>query len=77
MLNSLRIFVANPWVNFTVALVMLFAGISEGWDTFQEDIFEGNLRAHHGIILYGLLAMLKAIPDVFDGLEHILGEKEV
>ena len=72
MIDKLRKFVSHPWVSFIVAVVLLCAGLSEGWETFQDDLMNANLRAHHGIILYGFFAMLKSLPDVFDGLERIL-----
>ena len=72
MIDKLRKFVSHPWVSLMVAIVMLLAGLSEGWETLQEDLMNADLRAHHGIIVYGFYAMLKAIPDVFEGLEGIL-----
>ena len=72
MIDKLRKFVSHPWVSLMVAVVMLLAGLSEGWETLQEDLMNADLRAHHGIIVYGFYAMLKSIPDVFDGLERIL-----
>lgn len=72
MIDKLRKFISHPWVGLIVAMVMLLAGLSEGWETLQEDLMNTELRAHHGIIVYGFYAMLKAIPDVFEGLEGIL-----
>lgn len=31
-----------------------------------------EIKTHHGVIAYGIYAVLKSIPDVFDGLETLL-----
>ena len=72
MIDKLRRFISHPWVSLMVAVVMLLAGLSEGWDTLEEDLMNADLRAHHGIIVYGFYAILKAIPDLFEGLERVL-----
>ena len=72
MMNALRRFISHPWVGLVAALAMLLAGLSEGWDTIQEDLMNTEVKTHHGVIVYGFYAVLKSIPDVFDGLETLL-----
>ena len=37
------------------------------WD----DVAQMNLGAHHGAIVFGLLHILKTLPDIFEGLEYL------
>ncbi len=76
MIKALRKFISHPWVGLVASLAMLFAGLSEGWDTMQEDLVNADIKTHHGVIVYGFYAVLKAIPDVFDGLDILLEKIE-
>lgn len=71
MMNKLRIFVEHPFVNLIVALILFVTGLTEGWDSLQEDISNFDLKAHHGVMVYGFFSMLKSIPDIFLGLEKM------
>ena len=72
MIEKLRRVVSHPWLSLLVAVVLLLSGLSEGWDTLHEDLMNANFKAHHGVIVYGFYAMMKSLPDVFEGLERIL-----
>ena len=37
------------------------------WD----DIVNLNLKAHHGIIIFAILNIIRTIPDFFESLEHV------
>ncbi len=51
---------------------MLFdiSGLSEAGDTLWENIVHLNLKAHHGIIVFAILNILRTIPELIDDLEH-------
>jgi hypothetical protein len=71
MVERLKHFVANPYVNLAVAVVFFMTGLAEGWDSFQEDMAGFHVRVHHGVMLYGFFNMLKPLPDIFEGLEKM------
>ncbi|MGH7232578.1 MAG: hypothetical protein ACREJU_14650 [Nitrospiraceae bacterium] len=71
MANQLKHIIEHPCVNLTVAMILFLSGLAEGWDSFQEDMRNFHLRAHHGVMVYGLFSMLKSIPDIFEGLEKM------
>ena len=70
-MKRLRKFVENPYVNIFVGLIFLLSGLYEAWATLYEDIIGANVGAHHGAIIFGLFHVLKHIPDIFEGLDHI------
>ncbi len=72
MIDKLRKFISHPWLSLLVAIILLLSGLSEGWETLHEDFINADLKAHHGVIVYGFYAMLKSLPDVFEGLERLL-----
>jgi len=71
MVERLKHFVANPYVNLAVAVVFFMTGLAEGWDSFQDDMAGFHVRVHHGVMLYGFFNMLKPLPDIFEGVEKM------
>ena len=69
-IRTLRRIVENPYLNIVVGLLFLYSGISE---TVRElkDLEELKIGAHHGVILFATLHILKTLPDLFEGVEYI------
>jgi hypothetical protein len=55
-----------------VALLLIWSGVSEAYDTFLEDVKHFRLRAGHGVVLLGLVNLFTSLPLVIDGLERWL-----
>ncbi|MBT8421457.1 MAG: hypothetical protein KJO08_11445 [Gammaproteobacteria bacterium] len=70
MLNTLKRITESPYLNIVIGLLMFYSGASEAWNELHE-LEEVTVGAHHGVILFSLLHILKTIPDIFEGLEHI------
>jgi hypothetical protein len=62
-------FVKNPWTNLLVGVILFTTSLYEALGSFYDDISQMHLGVHHGIMLFGLLTMLKSIPDIYEGLE--------
>jgi hypothetical protein len=70
MAKILRKIVENTYVNLGAGIILLISSIAE---TVTE-IREGNeihLGAHHGLILFSLIHVIKILPDIFEGLEYV------
>jgi len=67
----LKKLVHNPWIDFSVGGILLVTGLWETWQTLPQDLASSNLKASHGIIIFGLVTALKAIAEVFAGLEFM------
>ena len=74
-MEKIRIFVKNPYINIIVGVLFLYSGISEAVNEF-DDIENLTIGAHHGIILFSMLHILKFVPDMFEGLEYIEKSQE-
>jgi len=70
-LNSgLKRIVKNPYINIAVGILFLYSGIHETVCELRE--VEGfRIGAHHGVILFAILQIMKTVPDFFEGLEYI------
>ncbi len=79
MLNSfikrLRKFTSNPYLNVIIGIIFLSSGIFEMIRELKE-LEEFRFGAHHGVILFALLHILKTLPDIFEGLEYVEKIKE-
>ncbi len=71
MAKKIRRIVENPFLNLVVGIILLISGLSEAWDTMWDDIVNLNLKAHHGIIIFAILNIMRTIPDFFESLEHV------
>ena len=70
MMHKLKEIVENPWLNLFVALALAATALSELRETLADDFVRGNVRGHHGILLFAVLSGLKAVPDLFEAGEH-------
>ena len=71
MAKKIRRIVENPFLNLVVGIILLISGLSEAWGAIWDDIVNLNLKAHHGIIIFAILNIIRTIPDFFESLEHV------
>lgn len=69
MLKVLRAIVKSPFTNLIAGIILLITCIMETIQEISESGFE--VGAHHGLLIFSLLHILKAIPDIFEGLEYV------
>ena len=74
---KLKRIVENPYLNIIVGLLFLYSGLSETVHEF-EGFANFEIGAHHGVIIFAILNILKTLPDLFEGLEYIekVGEEK-
>lgn len=74
MIETLKKITENPWLNLIAGAILLGTAGYEVW----ESLAEHTIGAHHGVALFGLLQLLRSIPEVMHGLEKIeTGEEEL
>ncbi len=57
----------SPYLNLISGIVLLFTAGYETWET----IGESTIGAHHGIVVFGIIQITKAIPEILHGLKEI------
>ena len=69
-IKSLNRIVENPYLNVVVGIVFLCSGISETVEEFRHSD-NVNFGAHHGVILFSILHILKTVPHFLEGLDYL------
>lgn len=73
--RSMKNIVDNPYLNIVVGLLFLYSGIQEAVDHYEE-VEAIKIGVHHGVILFSMLYVLKALPEVIEGLERVIQARE-
>ena len=68
--RTLKRIVKSPYMDIVVGLVFLYSGVSETLEELRE-LDSVTLGAHHGAIVFAALYIVRAIPDVVKGVEHL------
>lgn len=63
--------VHNPWIDFSVGIILAASGLFEAIDTFPQELSDFKLGAHHGVLVLGIATVLRALASMFAGLEFI------
>lgn len=66
MVKALSRITASPHLNFLSGLILLGTSGVEIWDSFHEF----SLGAHHGVAIFGLIQVIRFIPEIFHGLKE-------
>ncbi len=62
-MSSLHRFIQHPMTEVIVSLFLIVTSLTEGWETFADDLAEFDLGVHHGVLLFGILSLLKALSE--------------
>ena len=58
----------NPYANLLVGIILFSSSFMEVWESFHEDTVK--LGAHHGVMLFGMVQILKVLPDIMVSLDN-------
>ena len=65
----------SPTLKLIIGLILLYTSSMEVFRELQSD--EPMLiGAHHGVLLFALLHVLKALPDIFDGVSDVSNKEK-
>jgi len=67
----LKLIVTSPYLNLIVGIIMIATSFQEAYETLYDDLKNLSFGAHHGLIVYGLLVVVRALPDIFEGLTFL------
>lgn len=54
-------------MNLLSGIVLFLTAGNEIWDSFGE----ASIAVHHSVALYGLIQILKSLPDIMEGLKEV------
>lgn len=70
-MGAIRRVTRHPAMNFFIGVIFMVTGGVEIWRGLGADLTAATIGAHHGVFLFGLLNVLKNIPDLFEGLKYV------
>ncbi len=68
-LGAMKRITSSPTLNIIVGLIFLVSGANEIYEALDDEV--KSLGTEHGAVLFGLLHVLKNLPDLFEGLEYV------
>jgi len=71
-LKRLEAIAKSPYVELVVGLILVATGIFEAGESLFEDIAEGDVGLHHGIIVLGIAHAIKALPGAIAGMALLI-----
>ena len=75
-MKTLKAIIENPFLSLAISIILLVLSLMEDWDTFSVDLSHLRLRVHHGVALFALFNIFRALPDTFEGIEYYVKSKE-
>ena len=76
MLEKLRRITDSPFFNILAALGLILASIGEVRESFSSEWDQIEVGVHHGVFLYGVLSLIKCIPDLGEAMKRVSEAKE-
>lgn len=74
--KALRRIVKNRYLNMLIGVILIVVSGDEVWNSFAEGFQVSNLDSNFGIVVIGISHILKALPDLLEGIEHMEGKDE-
>ena len=75
-MQKLNSFAEHPGINLLVGLILLGTGSYESWSALSAEIQQFNLGAYYGMMVLGLVQVLKAIPELVEGIKIVSVERK-
>ena len=67
-METLKKFIEHPITNISIALVLIVTSLLEGWESFSEDLSEFDMGVHHGVLLFGIVMLLRGIIEALEAV---------
>lgn len=66
----------SPYLELIVGLIIMATGLIEAGESLFEDVANGDIGVHHGMIVLGFAHAFKAMPSVIAGLMLFIDAEE-
>lgn len=73
-MEKLHRILENPVTDIVTALILIITSLSEGWETFIMDITEFKTGVHHGVLLFGILMLVRGVVEALETLSRKFGQ---
>jgi len=69
----LKKIVTSEYANLVIGVILLLTAGYEIYETFEESYF----GTHHGIFAFSILQIMRAVTEIFHGLDEIEKSEEI
>ncbi|WP_027358376.1 hypothetical protein [Desulforegula conservatrix] len=67
--EPLKKLLRSPYTSIFTGVILFASGVFESTETALEKFFDIEIKSYMGIIFFAIVQILKAITDIFEGLE--------
>ena len=67
MLKKLKEFIESPYLSLFTGLLLVATSLAEVIRTIDDDV----IGSHHGILVFGIVQILSALPEIVYGLKDM------
>lgn len=68
LVGPIRAIADNPWVNLTAGGILIYTAAKE----IIESAEDAGVGAHHGVLAFGIIHALSALPEILHGFDEVL-----
>jgi len=68
LIKPLRFIADNPWVNLLAGGILIYTAVHE----IVESTEDAGIGAHHGVLAFGIVHALSALPEILHGFDEVL-----
>lgn len=68
VISGMRFVADNPYVNLTAGGILIYTAVHE----IVESTEDAGIGAHHGVLAFGIVHALSALPEILHGFDEVL-----
>ena len=72
VISGMRFVADNPYVNLTAGGILIYTAVHEIIHSTEE----AGIGAHHGVLAFGIVHALGAMPEILHGFDEIIKAHE-
>ena len=71
----LRNLLYHPATNIFIAVILISTSLEEGWDTFYQDVVAAQTGAHHGVVILGIIMLIRGLVEALESFKRAREEQ--
>ena len=72
VISAIRKVAENPYLNLSAGMILILTAVIEIVNSSEE----AGIGAHHGVLVFGILHAVTALPEILHGFDELLKADE-
>ena len=72
LIGALRKVADNPYLNLSAGMILILTAVVEIINSSEE----ASIGAHHGVLMFGILHAVTALPEILHGVDELIKADE-